>query len=87
MSNDTYDHRDNDEGSITGTRDLTYDLISLIYHALQGAETCEQYLKDAYAMDDTALAQFFHEVQHQQQRIAEGGKELLGQRLSQRQAR
>jgi hypothetical protein len=72
-----------DQGSITGTRDLTYNLISLIYHALQGAETCEKYLKDAYEVEDTELVQYFHDVQRQQQRIAEQGKELLGQRLSQ----
>ena len=83
MHDDFDDDDANDQGSITGTRDLTYDLISSIYHALQGAETCEQFLKDAYAVDDTTLAQYFHEVQRQQQRIAEQGKELLGQRLSQ----
>lgn len=27
----------------TGTRDVTYDLISVIYHALQGAETYQMY--------------------------------------------
>ena len=25
----------------TGTRDDTYDVISVVYHALQGAENCE----------------------------------------------
>ena len=83
MNNEFDDDDISDEGSITGTRDLTYDLISAIYRALQGAETCEQYLKDAYAIDDTALVQYFHEVQRQQQQIADRGKELLGQRLSQ----
>ena len=73
---------EDDEGSVTGTRDLTYNLVSVMYHALQGAATCEQYLKDAYAIEDTALVQYFHEVQRQQRRIAERGKDLLGQRLN-----
>ncbi len=83
MSEDFDQDDETDEGSITGTRDLTYNLISLIYHALQGAETCEKYLKDGYAADDSPLVQYFHEVQQQQQLIAEHGKELLRQRLSQ----
>lgn len=79
---DEFDDDDaSDDGSITGTRDLTFDLVSAIYHALQGAQTCEQYLKDAYATDDTVLVQYFHAVQRQHHRIAEQGKELLRQRL------
>ena len=31
----------------TGTRDVIYDLVSVLYHALQGAETYDQYIKDA----------------------------------------
>ncbi len=87
MREDFDDDDASDEGSITGTRDLTYNLISVIYHTLQGAETCEQYLKDAYEVNDTELIQFFHEVQHQQHRIAEQGKDLLTERLSQPRAR
>ena len=28
----------------TGTSDPTYDVISVVYHALQGAETIQRYL-------------------------------------------
>jgi hypothetical protein len=31
---------------ITGTRDTVYDLVSIIYHALQGAETYGMYVAD-----------------------------------------
>ncbi len=31
----------------TGTRDTTYNLISVVYHALQGAETYRLYEQDA----------------------------------------
>jgi hypothetical protein len=37
---------DNSQGD-TGTRDITYDLVSVIYHALQGAETTAMYIADA----------------------------------------
>ena len=43
----------------TGTTDQTYDVISVIYHALNGAETYEQYIRDAEAGDDAELAGFF----------------------------
>ena len=36
----------------TGTPDPVYDLISVAYHALQGAETYEQYAEDAQAQGD-----------------------------------
>jgi hypothetical protein len=31
----------------TGTKDTTYALVSVLYHALQGAETSVTYLQDA----------------------------------------
>lgn len=61
----------------TGTRDTTYDIISVLYHALQGAETCETYRKDAEG--DQELSAFFQEAQDQQRRIADGAKDLLRQ--------
>jgi hypothetical protein len=82
MSNQFDTDDANDQGSITGTQDLTYNLISVIYHALQGAETCERYLKDAYAQDDGAFVHYLHEVQRLQQQIADKGKGLLRQRLT-----
>ncbi len=67
----------------TGTRDVHYNLISVLYHTLQGAETCLQYLADAEESGDRELAQFFREVQEEDRRRAERAKGLLGQRLSQ----
>lgn len=46
----------------TGERDETYDLVSVLYHALQGAETCGTYLRDAEAADDEDLAEFFEDT-------------------------
>ena len=31
----------------TGTKNETYNVIAILYHALQGAENCQTYLKDA----------------------------------------
>ena len=65
----------------TGTRDTTYNLISVLYHALQGAETYGQYASDAGSDQD--LANFFREVQQQEQQRADQAKQLLAQRLQQ----
>lgn len=67
---------------MTGTRDVHYNLVSILYHALQGAETYEMYIRDAEESGDTQLAQFFREVQEEERRRAERTKELLAQRLS-----
>ncbi len=65
-------------------KDTTYDLISVIYHALQGAETCEQYVRDAEQQGDQELAQFLREVCTQNREIANRALRLLGNRLGQR---
>ena len=62
----------------TGTRDETYDVISIVYHALQGAENCEIYAEDA---EDGELQQFFQRAAEQQRQLADQGKQLLAQCL------
>ena len=66
----------------TGTRDITYDLISVIYHQLQGAETYDRYIADARERNDDELAEFFGEVQEKNCEFAERGQRLLTTRLS-----
>ena len=66
--------------SKTGTSDAVYNLVSVVYHALQGAETLEQYIDTA--SDDEALSSLFRECQDDYRRIAEKGKALLRQRLA-----
>jgi hypothetical protein len=63
----------------TGTRDETYNIISVVYHALQGAETCQKYLKDASGDDETRS--FIEEAQKMQVQLADRGKQLLSSRL------
>jgi hypothetical protein len=65
----------------TGTRDEHYDIISMLYHALQGAETCTTYLQDADRAGDQDLVQFFREVQGTYRQLADHSKTLLRQRL------
>ncbi len=70
------------EQSITGTRDVVYDLVSVLYHALQGAETYERYAEDAFRAGEEKHAQFFREVCDEERRRAERAKQLLTRDLS-----
>ena len=65
----------------TGTKDVTYNLVSVMYHALQGADLYEQYASDAGSDQD--LASFFREVQQQEKQRADRAKQLLAKRLQQ----
>jgi hypothetical protein len=65
----------------TGASDKTFNLISVLYHALEAASTHEQYVSDAEQNNDTELADFFREIQQHHQQMAERAKGLLKQRL------
>ena len=73
---------DNSQGD-TGTRDITYDLISTTYHLLQGAETVTAYITDAEQEGDQELAQFFRETKDEYTRRADQAKRLLARYVSQ----
>jgi hypothetical protein len=62
----------------TGTRDEHYNLVSVLYHALHGAENCDRYAADAEVTGDERLAAFFRDAQAMQAQLAERAKELLG---------
>ena len=62
----------------TGPRDEHYDLVSVLYHALQGADTCNVYALDAEAAGDERLAAFFREASVVQTQLAERAKWMLG---------
>lgn len=64
----------------TGASDPVYDLISVLYHGLDGAAACERYMQDAQG--DQELRQFFQQCAQQQRQAAEKGKQLLARRLS-----
>jgi hypothetical protein len=65
-----------DQSQHTGTRNETYDVIAVLYHALQGAENCQIYLKDA---QDPQVRQFFEQAQNFQRQLADQGKQILQQ--------
>jgi hypothetical protein len=69
-------------GSIKGTMpNKEYNLVSVLYHALQAAETCGQYIQDAQNEGDEELVKFFHEVQAKQVDLAQRTKQCLGKRI------
>jgi hypothetical protein len=59
------------------TMNKDYDLISVLYHSLQAADTCARYRQDAESEGSTEVADFMREVQEQNTRIAQQAKELL----------
>ena len=66
----------------TGTSNVHYDLISVMYHALKGAQTYDMYIRDAEQEGDQEAGQFFREVKQEDQRRAERAKQLFTQRAS-----
>jgi hypothetical protein len=66
-----------------GSPDVTYDLVSAIYHALDSAEVCSAYLEDAQGVqsDEEVLA-FYEDVIELNREIAARGKSILAQRLA-----
>jgi hypothetical protein len=69
--------------SATGAaeRDETYGPISVLYHALQGAETYAQYIIDAERAGESEIASFFEECQRQENQRATRAKQLLAGQL------
>ncbi len=65
----------------TGTKDENYDLISVLYHCLQGSSVVEQYIQDAHEAGEQELVAFFRDYQEAQRDLAERAKNLLGARL------
>ena len=65
----------------TGERDENYNLISVLYHALQGAQTYGEYVNDAETAEDQALVEFFTEMQTEEQERAARAKGLLAARI------
>jgi rubrerythrin len=65
----------------TGTQDVTYNLVSILYHALQGAETYDQYIQDAEQGGDQDLAAFFRDVKRENEQRADRAKQILHRRL------
>jgi hypothetical protein len=59
------------------TEDRVYGLVSVLYHALQGAQACDQYINDAERAGDDELVSFFTECREAQNQRASRAKQLL----------
>ena len=59
------------------TMDKDYNLVSVLYHALQAADTCAKYSEDARREGSPEIAQFMEQVQQQNLQISQRAKELL----------
>jgi hypothetical protein len=66
----------------TTTSNTYFDLISVLYHALQAEQTSANYVQDAQRSGDNDLVQFFGEVQQSASRQADKAKQLLGRAKS-----
>ena len=70
-----------DDGSLTGIPDVEYNLISVLYHALQGVESAEMYLEEAEEDGDEDLHDYLHEVSDTYRELAQRGRDLLIRKL------
>lgn len=67
--------------NVTHTTNPQYDLASVLYHALKGAQTCDTYVKDAEQGGDQELAQFFRQIQQDDVSRADKAKQMLAKRV------
>lgn len=61
----------------TSTEDHVYGLVSVLYHALQGAQTYGQYIRDAEQAGDDELVKFFEQCREEENKRASRAKQLL----------
>jgi hypothetical protein len=62
--------------------DIVYDLVSIQYHALKGAQVYGKYAEDAKGHDD--VVEFIEQVHQEDARRAVRAHELLGELTAQR---
>ncbi len=65
----------------TQTPDPIYNLVSVLYHALEGGQVYDQYIRDAEREGDDELAQFFRDVQREDQQRSERAQGLLHRKI------
>jgi hypothetical protein len=59
--------------------DIVYDLISVQYHALKGAEVYDRYLQDTHSQEHEDVSEFIRQCKEQDEQRALRAHELLGQ--------
>ena len=68
-------------GTVTGTKDKTYNVIWFVEQCLSNTLRLETYVEDAERDGDQELAEFFRRAQETSRKDAEQGKGLLSKRL------
>lgn len=63
------------EEARTSIPNEVYDVVSVLYHALQGAQTYDKYVQDAGSNEE--LAQFFRTAKQQDEQRAQEALQLL----------
>jgi hypothetical protein len=69
-------------GSVTGTKDKSYNLIWFTEACLSNALRLEEYIDDAERDGDTELAEFFRKAQADGRKGAEQAKTMLKSKLN-----
>src|ERR671938_1508519 len=64
----------------TGTPNTIYDLASVLFHALEGGASYDQYIRDAEGAGDDELADFFRRVRDEDSMRADETQLLLAER-------
>lgn len=62
-------------------KDKDFDLVSTLYHALQGAELSLQYRQDAESSGDKECQELFDEVAGHYKEMADKAKSVLKEKL------
>lgn len=74
-------HHDLDVEKKTGKSDVTYNLVSALYHALHGAENFAVYARDAEEAGEREVAEYFQQLIDDERKRADRAQELLKNRL------
>jgi rubrerythrin len=70
------------EERATNTSNAYFDLVSVLYHSLEGARTYAIYVRDAQNSGDQELAQFFSQRQQEETNCANQAKQMLSSRIT-----
>jgi hypothetical protein len=70
------------EERATNTSNAYFDLVSVLYHSLEGARTYAIYVRDAQNAGDQELAQFFSQRQQEEVNCADRAKQMLSSRIT-----
>lgn len=65
-------------GNVTGTPDHIFNLVSVLYHALESSTTNQKYIQDAKQAGNNDLVQFFQQIQQEDRQRAQKAQQLLG---------